>query len=443
MPLKDPTAWMQDLTVWVPDDEIEGAIEQLEPDLMFRGSETLATIWLSLVGIAAGAFTAVTFSSEIRSSVLAFGTWLLVAVVLLGGLRWATIRIVGREMVWHAGFTFFWCALLASAASLCSSFGSSWLAYCASVGGGFFVGMVYGSVNPSVVKSEDAWMGASLGMGIFGTVLATLVYRNWLGGVDPLVAEAVLGAIAAGPFAIAMAVLLFRLWEVAHGLRELAMHCLHNDNFASKAVSYLDNALARSPDDAGLYTLRGLAWSRMDDPARAAADWQRASELDPESPQPHMHAGLEHLRRGEVDQALQALERALALAPEDADVHNDLALVLERSGDRQRARAHFDRAIALNRGHANAYANRGNSRFVAGDHDGAIDDCELAVKHSIRGHPRAMVTRGHALAALGRYDEAEASYEDAIESDPSPEVHQEALRGLEQVREADVDRAAE
>jgi tetratricopeptide (TPR) repeat protein len=440
--IKDPTAWMDDLTVWVPDDEIEGTIEQQEPELVFHGSPVAAAIWLSLVGIAAGAFAAVTFGAEIRSSVIAFCIYLLVAVLLLGGLRWATILLVGRPMVWHAGFTFFWAALLACGASLTASFGSSWLAYGASVGAGFFVGMVYGGVNPAVVKREDAWMGASLGMAILGTVLAALVYRNWLGGVDPLVADMALGAIAGGPFATVMAVLLFRFWDVGHGLRDLAMICLHNDNFAPKAVSYLDSALERSPADPELYTLRGIAWSRMDDPARAEADWQRASELAPDDARPHMNRGLDHLRRGETGAAVEALERALALAPRDFIVHDNLGLALERAGDHDRALQHFDQAISLEKVYANGYASRGNNRLRRGDYMGAIADCDRALKHSIRGLPKAYVIRGQALAALGRHDEAADSYEEAIEGDPSPEVLQEALRGRE-AQAAIAGRAAE
>jgi Flp pilus assembly protein TadD len=440
--IKDPTAWMEDLTVWVPDDEIKDTVEQQEPELVFHGSPTLATVWLSLVGVAAGAFTAVTFSVEIRSSAIAFCIYLLVAVVLLGGLRWATIHLVGRPMVWHAGFTFFWSALLASGASLTASFASSWLAYGASVGAGFFVGMVYGGVNPTVVKREDAWMGASLGMAILGTVLAALVYRNWLAGADPLVAEMTLGAIAGGPFATVMAVLLFRFWDVGHGLRDLAVLCLHNDNFAPKAVSYLDSALERSPADPELYTLRGIAWSRMDDPVRAAADWQRASEIEPDGARPHMNRGLDHLRRGETGEAVEALERALALAPEDAAVHDSLGLALERAGQQDRALKHFDKAIALQKDYANAYASRGHSRLRRGDYLGAIADCDRAVKHSIRGFPRALVIRGHALGALGRHDEAADAYEEALDGDASPEVLEEALRGRE-AQAANADRAAE
>ena len=63
MPLKDPTAWMEDLTVFVDDEEITGTAALLEPDLVYSGSKAAATAYLSLMGIAGGAFAAITFSA--------------------------------------------------------------------------------------------------------------------------------------------------------------------------------------------------------------------------------------------------------------------------------------------------------------------------------------------------------------------------------------------
>jgi Tfp pilus assembly protein PilF len=442
VPLRDPTDWMEDLSIWLSEEEIEGTAANLEAELLFRGSKAAATAWLSFIGIAAGAFAAVTFSAGIGDSVVAFGTYLLVAVVLLGGLRRATIHLVGRPMVSYAAFGFLWAALLAGAASLAAAIGSSWLAYGVGLGAAIVIGAIAGRVVPAVVRREDAWMGASLGMAASGIVMAALVYRNWLGDVDPLIADITLGTIAGGPFSIAMAALLFGLWDQAHGMRNMAVFLLHNDDLAPRAVTYLDNALAYSPTNAELYTLRGIAWSKMEQPARAAADWQRASELRPDYPHPHMNLGLDHLRRGHTGEALEALGRALALAGDDAAVHNNLGTALACAGERDRARHHFDQAIALKPDYANAYAGRANARLQSGDYEGAIGDCNLAVKHGIRGHPKALVIRGHALAALGRCDEAVASYESAIHAGPRPEIHREALRGLE-ARMRPADRAAE
>ena len=431
MRVKDPTEWMKDLTLFVDDEEIQGTAEQLEPDLVYGGSKLGGAIWLSLVGTAAGALAAVTFSAEIRSSIAAFALYLLAALVLFGGLRPATNRMLGKTLVWPAKLAFFWAALLASATVFSASFTSPWLAYGLSIGCGFFICMLMGSLTPHSVKQEEAWMAATLASGMLGAVVATLVDRRVFGGTDTVAAAAVVGGIAGGVLTTPMSFLLFRLWNEGHGFKQMAMLFLHNDNFAPKAVSYLDNALARAPSDPELYNLRALAWSRMKEAELAAADWKRALELDPDYADPHMYRGLHYLRQGELNAALEALDTALKLDPENPTILCNLGMVLERRGEFDRAIAHFDKAIAQREDYADAYANRGYTRFRKGEYERAVADCEQALELTPE-FPAAAVNRGHALSALGRHGPAAESYEAAIEMRwLSPEVHQEALRGLE------------
>ena len=430
MPIKDPTAWMDDLSVWIDDEEIEETAAQLEPELLFHGSKPLAAAWLSLVGIAAGALASVTFSPEIRGTILNFGIFLLSAVLLLGGLRPATMWLLGRPMLWHAGFTVFWAALLACAASISTQFTSPWTVYCVATGAGFFVGMVYGSLNPNNVKNEDLWMMAGLGVGIGGTVLAALIDRHVFDSDDSLVASLVRGAIAGGVLAIVMAVLLMRLSDRAHGFVRMATLYLHNDNFAPKAVSYLDNALALRPDDPDIYNLRGVAWSKMDEPERAAADWAKAAELSPRDPEPHMNRGVDYLRHQDYDLAIESFARAIAIDPKHATAHSNMGIAYERKGELDRAIEHYGKAIEARRNYANAYSNRAYAYFKKGEHEKALADCDRALQID-SGFGNAMLNRGHALAGLGRHEEAYQSFQDAIESDLQPEAHDEALRGLE------------
>jgi hypothetical protein len=340
MRLNDPTAWMEDFTVFVDDEEIRETAALLEPDLLYRGSVSAAAAWLSLVGTVAGGFAAVTLSPGIRESIGIFAAYLIVALVLMGGLRPATERLLGRPIVWLAKTTFFWAVLLACIAVLSAGFESPWLAYGTSAGGGFFIGMMHGSLNPNCVKREDAWMVTALALGPISTVVATLVQRSVLGETGSIAQAVVVGGIAGGLFSAPMSVLLFRLWDEAHGLARMAMLFLHNDNFATKAVSCLDNAIALAPGDPELYNLRGLAWSKMDEPERAAADWRRAAELRPEDATPCMNLGVDQLRRGKLDQAIETFGTALALDPENPTIHSNLGTALERRGELDRAITH-------------------------------------------------------------------------------------------------------
>ena len=98
------------------------------------------------------------------------------------------------------------------------------------------------------------------------------------------------GAIAGGLLAVPMGALLARVWDEAQALGQMGLLYLHNPNFAPKAIAYFDRAIAVDPDHAHYYTLRGVAWSRMNDPQRAIADWDKASTLNPDDPEPHLES---------------------------------------------------------------------------------------------------------------------------------------------------------
>jgi Flp pilus assembly protein TadD len=432
--LKDPTAWMEDLTVFVEDEEIRETAALLEPDLIYRGSRIGAALWLSLVGTASGAFAALALSAGVRSSIWAFAAYLAAGVILLRGLRPATERLLGRPIVWFARTTFFWAVLIACMAVLTAGFRSGWLAYGLSAAGGFFIGMMHGSLNPNCVKREDAWMGAALALGTFSTILGTALERMQ-SGEPSLGGAAMVGAVAAGLFSAPMSALLFRLWDEAHGCRQMAMLFLHNDSFAAKAVSYLDHAIALSPGDPELHNLRGVAWSKMGDSARAAEDWRKAADLAPFDSGPYMNIGVDHLRRGALAEAIEAFGTALERDPDDPTLHSNLGTARQRRGELDKAIAHYDKAIALRPDYANAYSNRAYARHLKGDHQGAIEDCDRALELNDR-LSSALANRAHALAALKDYGAASACYRGALEMGASPELREEILQGLQALSKA-------
>ena len=61
MRLKDPTEWIEDLTVFLEDEEVARTAELMEPELLFRGSKIAAAAWLSVVATAAGIMAALSF----------------------------------------------------------------------------------------------------------------------------------------------------------------------------------------------------------------------------------------------------------------------------------------------------------------------------------------------------------------------------------------------
>lgn len=427
---------MDDLTVFLDDEELTQTAADLEPTLVYGGSKAAAGAWVALVGVLAGTFGAVTLSPEIRRSAFVFVGYLLGAVLLLRGLHPLAVRVLDKPVAWLAGLAFFWAFLLGFFAVMGASIDSVIWGYVLSCGAGLFIGLMHGSLNPGVVRREDAWLLTSLPLAAVSAALATYLLRSM--PAHSLAGTALAGAIAGSLFMLPMGALLAHLWDEAHGLGRMGLLFLHNDNFAPKAVAYLDRAIALAPRDAQLYNLRGIAWSKMGEPDRASADWRKVTELSPRDPEPSMNRGIDFLRRGALDQAIEALQAALAIDPDHAKAHSNLGAAYERRGDLGCAIEHYNRAIALVPDYANAYSNRGYAYFRKGDYHRALEDCERAIALD-RELGMAYVNRGHALSALGRPQEAADSYRSAIDLGSEPSVREEALRGLEGLAAADGD----
>jgi tetratricopeptide (TPR) repeat protein len=289
------------------DEEIVETAAAMEPTVIYGGSKTKAGAWVGLIGVLGGAFGAVTVSPEIRQSAWVFAGYLLVALALLRGFHPLTVRVLGRAVAWQAGLAFFWTCLLAACAAFGAHTHSRMWGYLLSGGMGAFVGLLYGSLNPAAVRREDAWLMTALPLAPLSALLATFLLRNVL-APGSIGSTAAAGALAGGMLMLPMGALLAWLWDEAHGLRQMGLLYLHNENFAPKAIAYFDRAIAIAPNDAELYNLRGIAWSKMDEPARASADWQKVTELLPGDAESHLKRvreeamrGLETLDRGSCD----------------------------------------------------------------------------------------------------------------------------------------------
>ena len=148
MALKDPTAWMNDLTFYMSEESVSGNAGALEPQLLQPGSKTAAAAWIALSGILGGAFGAVTISPDIRHP-LTFAIYVAISALLLRGLHPLTVRLLSRGVAWLAMFAFFWTALLGLCVVLGARIESRWIGYGLSIGGGAFIGMMYGAFPPA------------------------------------------------------------------------------------------------------------------------------------------------------------------------------------------------------------------------------------------------------------------------------------------------------
>ena len=275
MRLKDPTAWMEDLTFYMDDKELSGTASQMEQTLLVGADRTRLAMWLSIVGTAGGALGGITVSPAIRTSALAFVGFLVAAAVVVRGFHPVTVKLFGRGAGWAVGFALFWAFLLGLFTVLGARRESELWAYVLSIGMGAFIGMMNGSFAAEVVRSEEAWVGVSFLTAPILAGLVTFALRQAPGAEDGLAWALLGGAVVAGVYTTVMSIVLHRLWDEGHALGRMGLLYLHNDNFAPKAMAYLDRAIAMSPNDARAVQ---PAWRRLVEDGRVGARRGRLAE---------------------------------------------------------------------------------------------------------------------------------------------------------------------
>jgi Flp pilus assembly protein TadD len=431
-PARDPAEWFNDLSVHIDDEELLQEAASLEPRLLHGGSRIGLAVWTILVAWVGGAFGGFTFSDEVRSSWLIFVSYLIAGAFVLRLLKPLTVRLLGPPVVFQVGSAFFWAVLLAIVAVLGGRIETVWLFYTVTVGGGLFIGLMYGSTNP-YVGNEDAWLGLSgLPLGALSTWSAAAVQRGFDASTNPPWSEAFVGNMAASVFMVPMAILTAMLTTRSSGLAKMATLYLHNENFTAKAIEYLDRALALSPRSADLYNLRGIAYSKLGDADRADADFKKVSELLPRAAEAHMNRGVDFIRQGNYDRAIEALKLATTIKPKHATAFSNLGTAYQKKGDLDSAIQSYSRAITLRAKYPIAWANRSYSRHLKGEHDLAIADATHAVTLDPE-LPMAHVNLGHALGGKGDANGAARSFRRALALSPDQTVEQEALEALEKL----------
>ena len=431
MQLKDPTEWFDDLNVHIDDEELLEQAAALEPTLLHGGSRIGAAAWTILVCAVAGAFSGVTFSDEVRSSWAIFVPYLIAAALLLRVLKPLTTRLLGPTVAWHVVLAFFWSCLLAMVAVLAGRIDTAWLRHTVSVAGGLFIGLMYGSLNPGVVRKEEAWMLTALPLGAFSTWAAASLQWALRASSDPPWSEAYVGTMAASVFMVPMAALMAILSSRANGLAKMATLYLHNLNFTHKAIEYLDEAIALSPRSADLYNMRGIAHSKAGDGERADADFRKVTELAPRAAEAHMNRGVDFLRQGDFDRSIEALKYATTVNPKLATAFSNLGTAYQKKGELDAAIESYTRAITLRPKYAVAFSNRAYST-LKGEHDLAIADATRAIALDSR-LAMAHANLGHALAAKGDAVMAAQSYRRALALNPDPAVAEETLEALQKL----------
>jgi tetratricopeptide (TPR) repeat protein len=236
----------------------------------------------------------------------------------------------------------------------------------------------------------------------------------------------------------------------------------HRAGRLREAAAGYRTLLQRTPDDADVLQLLGVALAQLGSCADAVVFIARSLELKPDRPTVLLNLAQALHTLGRDEEALQACNRALALdaalagayriravaftalgrreqalanagqavrlAPGDPGAHADLGVALEAVGREREALECFDRAIALDPNLAAAYHNRALLLARSGAHEHALQSFDRAL--ALQPHHAALIAnRANTLKELGRLSEAEQSYSLALAIEPHDPVtlHSRAL----------------
>lgn len=183
-----------------------------------------------------------------------------------------------------------------------------------------------------------------------------------------------------------------------------AVKYLRRGSYA-EAVECLDELIKDSPDNLDYYRLRAEVfrlWGKLD---RARRDYQRMTELAPESAVAFNGLAEVHLQSGKFAEAHAAAQRAYELAPDEWVAAYNLGMIEDRLGDADAAIQHLTEALALKVPDArhrlliHLYLARAYARL--GDLSAAADEAALVAKQrsglqewqSLLGHEQAAALR--------------------------------------------------
>jgi tetratricopeptide (TPR) repeat protein len=236
---------------------------------------------------------------------------------------------------------------------------------------------------------------------------------------------------------------------------------VHNDlglAYAEKgkldlAIGNYNEALRLKPDYVKAINNLGSALKEQGKIDEAIKQWERALQLRPDYANPHYNLGVTMAERGKYDDAVRHLNEALRTRPDWAEAHYDLGGIYVRQGKLKLAVEQFAEALRLKPDYLTARVSLAHTLlalgqvrsaieqyykilqfepdntdalnnlgwFLATTEDTSIPNSAEAVKFAQRaceltGHkdPHFLDTLAAAYAAAGRFDDAIATAEQAV-----------------------------
>jgi len=189
------------------------------------------------------------------------------------------------------------------------------------------------------------------------------------------------------------------------------------------SISDFDNAIERNPDDANAWRNRGTAKIKLQRYEEAIADLDKAIELDLDDAGAWNNRGVAKINLQRYKEAIADLDKAIELDPDDAGAWNNRGVAKTKLQRYEEAIANLDKAIGLDPDNANYWFSRGAAKLQLQKYEEAIADYDKAIALNL-DYANAWNKRGKALTRLGQYDQALENFNRAIQLDSNDLNHQ-------------------
>jgi Flp pilus assembly protein TadD len=213
--------------------------------------------------------------------------------------------------------------------------------------------------------------------------------------------------------------MVYQVWDVR---TTSPVGVTHNDpRIASKHAGTF-----RYPDPAETLYNAGVAWNAGVDLQRAGKmpeaieQYEQALRIWPDNAEAHVNLGVILGQAGRNQEAVEHFEQAVRIKPDSAGAHNNLGLALSRLGRTQEAIGQYEQALRIKPDDPKVQYNLAwllatSAPEEAGDPVRAVALAERACKRMDNREASYLDTLAAAYAAAGRFDDAIATAQKAIE----------------------------
>ncbi len=174
---------------------------------------------------------------------------------------------------------------------------------------------------------------------------------------------------------------------------------------AKEAVSYLNQAIDKDPENARAFNMRGAANFELKDYANALLDYEKAIQLNPKDYKPYFNRASVKMEKSDWEGALNDCEKASNIQPDTTEIYVKSGIIHAALLRIPEAINDFDKALKLNPKETNALYNRGNIYFQTKDFENAEKDFSAAVKVDSR-FAKAFYGLGVVQQKMNKTDEA-------------------------------------